>query len=55
MSSAFKSWLFTAVYPFDYGAPTGFRLALRHLEAVTAVISQREMLTMSVLGHSVIR
>jgi pimeloyl-ACP methyl ester carboxylesterase len=29
-----------AVYVFDYGAPTGFRLAARHPERVTAIISQ---------------
>jgi pimeloyl-ACP methyl ester carboxylesterase len=29
-----------AVYVFDYGAPTGFRLAVRHLERITAIISQ---------------
>jgi pimeloyl-ACP methyl ester carboxylesterase len=29
-----------AIYVFDYGAPTGFRLALRHPERVTAIISQ---------------
>ena len=29
-----------AVYVFDYGAPTGFRLAMRHPERVTAIISQ---------------
>lgn len=29
-----------AVYVFDYGAPTGFRLALAHPERVTAIISQ---------------
>jgi len=29
-----------AVYLFDYGAPTGFRLAIRHPERVTAIISQ---------------
>jgi pimeloyl-ACP methyl ester carboxylesterase len=29
-----------AVYVFDYGAPVGFRLALRHPERVTAVITQ---------------
>jgi pimeloyl-ACP methyl ester carboxylesterase len=28
------------VYVFDYGAPTGFRLAVRHPERITAVISQ---------------
>jgi pimeloyl-ACP methyl ester carboxylesterase len=27
-----------AVYVFDYGAPTGFRLATRHPERVTAII-----------------
>jgi pimeloyl-ACP methyl ester carboxylesterase len=29
-----------AVYVFDYGAPTGFRLAVAHPERVTAIISQ---------------
>jgi pimeloyl-ACP methyl ester carboxylesterase len=29
-----------SVYVFDYGAPVGFRLALRHPERVTAIISQ---------------
>jgi pimeloyl-ACP methyl ester carboxylesterase len=29
-----------AVYVFDYGAPTGFRLAVRHPERITAIISQ---------------
>jgi pimeloyl-ACP methyl ester carboxylesterase len=29
-----------AIYVFDYGAPTGFRLAERHRERVTAIISQ---------------
>src|SRR6516164_387191 len=29
-----------AMYVFDYGAPTGFRLALRHPERTTAIISQ---------------
>src|SRR5262249_43005267 len=29
-----------ALYVFDYGAPIGFRLAVRHPERVTAVISQ---------------
>jgi len=29
-----------AVYVFDYGAPTGFRLAERHPERITAIISQ---------------
>jgi pimeloyl-ACP methyl ester carboxylesterase len=29
-----------AVYVFDYGAPTGFRLAMAHPERVTAIISQ---------------
>jgi len=27
-----------AVYAFDYGAPTGFRLAMRHPERITAII-----------------
>src|ERR1700751_6018973 len=29
-----------AVYIFDYGAPTGFRLAMWHPERITAIISQ---------------
>jgi pimeloyl-ACP methyl ester carboxylesterase len=29
-----------AMYVFDYGAPTGFRLAVKHPERVTAIISQ---------------
>ena len=29
-----------ALYVFDYGAPTGFRLAAKHPERVTAIISQ---------------
>jgi pimeloyl-ACP methyl ester carboxylesterase len=29
-----------AIYIFDYGAPTGYRLALMHPERVTAIISQ---------------
>jgi pimeloyl-ACP methyl ester carboxylesterase len=29
-----------AVYIFDYGAPTGLRIALKHPERVTAIISQ---------------
>ena len=29
-----------AIYVFDYGAPTGFRLAVRHPERITALISQ---------------
>ncbi len=28
------------IYVFDYGAPVGFRLALRHPERITAIISQ---------------
>jgi pimeloyl-ACP methyl ester carboxylesterase len=29
-----------AIYAFDYGAPTGFRLAMAHPERVTAIVSQ---------------
>lgn len=29
-----------AVYVFDYGAPTGFRIAARHPERITAIVSQ---------------
>lgn len=29
-----------AIYVFDYGAPTGFRLAAKHPERITAIVSQ---------------
>src|SRR6202166_5020453 len=29
-----------AMYVFDYGAPTGFRIALKHPERISAIISQ---------------
>jgi len=29
-----------AIYVFDYGAPTGFRLAVKHPERITAIVSQ---------------
>jgi pimeloyl-ACP methyl ester carboxylesterase len=29
-----------AIYVFDYGAPTGFRIAMKHPERITAIISQ---------------
>jgi pimeloyl-ACP methyl ester carboxylesterase len=29
-----------AMYVFDYGAPTGFRVAMRHPDRVTAIVSQ---------------
>jgi pimeloyl-ACP methyl ester carboxylesterase len=29
-----------AIYIFDYGAPTGFRIALKHPDRITAIISQ---------------
>ena len=29
-----------AIYVFDYGAPVGFRLALAHPDAITAIVSQ---------------
>ncbi len=29
-----------ALYVFDYGAPTGFRLAVRHPDRITAIVSQ---------------
>ncbi|MBB6143195.1 pimeloyl-ACP methyl ester carboxylesterase [Silvibacterium bohemicum] len=29
-----------AIYVFDYGAPTGLRLAMRHAERVTGIVSQ---------------
>jgi pimeloyl-ACP methyl ester carboxylesterase len=29
-----------AIYVFDYGAPTGFRLAVKHPDRITAIVSQ---------------
>jgi pimeloyl-ACP methyl ester carboxylesterase len=29
-----------AIYVFDYGAPTGFRLAMSHPERIAAIVSQ---------------
>jgi pimeloyl-ACP methyl ester carboxylesterase len=29
-----------AIYVFDYGAPTGFRIAVKHPERITAIVSQ---------------
>jgi pimeloyl-ACP methyl ester carboxylesterase len=29
-----------AIYVFDYGAPTGFRIAARHPDRITAIVSQ---------------
>ncbi|WP_342760974.1 alpha/beta fold hydrolase [Nocardia terpenica] len=29
-----------AIYVFDYGAPTGFRLAVSHPDRITAIVSQ---------------
>jgi len=29
-----------AIYAFDYGAPTGFRLAVKHPDRITAIVSQ---------------
>ena len=40
-----------AIYVFDYGAPVGFRLALRHPERVTAVISQNGNAYLEGLGE----
>jgi pimeloyl-ACP methyl ester carboxylesterase len=34
-----------ALYVFDYGAPTGFRVATAHPERVTAIVSQNGMHT----------
>src|SRR4051812_16709418 len=33
-------WDRFAVYVFDYGAPTGFRVAMRHPDRIAAIISQ---------------
>jgi pimeloyl-ACP methyl ester carboxylesterase len=41
-----------AVYVFDYGAPTGFRLAVRHPERITAIISQNGNAYREGLGES---
>lgn len=29
-----------AIYVFDYGAPVGYRIAMRHPERITAIVSQ---------------
>ena len=41
-----------ALYVFDYGAPTGFRLAMAHPERVTAIISQNGNAYEEGLGES---
>ncbi len=41
-----------ALYVFDYGAPTGFRMALAHPERVTAIISQNGNAYAEGLGDS---
>ncbi len=41
-----------AIYVFDYGAPTGFRLAVAHPEKVTALISQNGNAYLEGLGDS---
>jgi pimeloyl-ACP methyl ester carboxylesterase len=40
------------LYVFDYGAPTGFRLALAHPERVTAIVSQNGNAYEEGLGHA---
>lgn len=41
-----------ALYVFDYGAPTGYRVALAHPERVTAIVSQNGNAYEEGLGHS---
>ncbi len=41
-----------AVYVFDYGAPTGFRLAMRHPERITAIVSQNGNAYLEGLGDA---
>ena len=41
-----------AIYVFDYGAPTGFRLAVAHPERVTAIISQNGNAYVDGLGEA---
>jgi pimeloyl-ACP methyl ester carboxylesterase len=41
-----------AIYIFDYGAPTGLRLALRHPERITAVVSQNGNAYLEGLGDA---
>ncbi len=40
-----------AIYVFDYGAPIGFRLATRHPERVTAIVSQNGNAYLEGLSH----
>ena len=44
-----------AVYVFDYGAPTGFRLAVRHPVRITAIISQNGAPTKKVSARAGLR
>jgi pimeloyl-ACP methyl ester carboxylesterase len=41
-----------AIYVFDYGAPTGFRLAVAHPERVTALVSQNGNAYLEGLGDA---
>lgn len=41
-----------AIYVFDYGAPTGLRLALKHPERITAVVSQNGNAYLEGLGDA---
>lgn len=41
-----------AIYIFDYGAPTGLRLALKHPERITAVVSQNGNAYLEGLGDA---
>ena len=41
-----------ALYVFDYGAPTGFRLAMAHPERVTAIVSQNGNAYVEGLGEA---
>jgi pimeloyl-ACP methyl ester carboxylesterase len=41
-----------AIYIFDYGAPTGLRLALKHPERITAIVSQNGNAYLEGLGDA---
>ena len=41
-----------AIYVFDYGAPTGFRIAAKHPERITAIISQNGNAYLDGLGDA---
>ena len=44
-----------AVYVFDYGAPIGFRLALKHPERISAIVTQNGNTYLEGVSHASLR